>query len=85
MCQCLCFPLSSYIEVKVCDPMDCSPPGSSLPRILQARILEWGAMPFLQGIFQTLRSIWDLLHCRQILYHLSHQVTYYQLKTKNAL
>ena len=29
----------------VCDPMDCSPPGSSVPGILQARILEWAAMP----------------------------------------
>ena len=29
----------------VCDPMDCSPPGSSVHRILKARILEWVAMP----------------------------------------
>ena len=28
------------------NPMDCSPPGSSLHEILQARILEWVAMPF---------------------------------------
>ena len=28
-----------------CDPMDCSPPGSSVHGILQARILEWVAMP----------------------------------------
>ena len=28
------------------DPMDCSPPGSSLHGILQARILEWVAIPF---------------------------------------
>ena len=27
------------------DPMDCSPPGSSVHGILQARILEWVAMP----------------------------------------
>ena len=26
------------------DPMDCSPPGSSVPGILQARVLEWGAI-----------------------------------------
>ena len=25
----------------LCDPMDCSPPGSSVHGILQARILEW--------------------------------------------
>ena len=29
--------------------MDCSPPGSSVCGILQARILEWVAIPFLQG------------------------------------
>ena len=30
----------------LCHPMDCSPPGSSLHGILQARILEWVAIPF---------------------------------------
>ena len=29
----------------LCDPMDCSPPGSSVHGISQARILEWAAMP----------------------------------------
>ena len=33
----------------LCDPMDCSPPGFSLHRILQARILEWVAIPFSRG------------------------------------
>ena len=33
----------------LCDPMDCSPPGSSVHRILQARILEWIAMPSTPG------------------------------------
>ena len=33
----------------LCDPMDCSPPGSSVHRILQARILEWVAMPSFKG------------------------------------
>ena len=28
------------------DPMDCSPPGSSVHGILQARVLEWGAITF---------------------------------------
>ena len=28
----------------LCDPIDGSPPGSSVPGILQARILEWGAI-----------------------------------------
>ena len=29
----------------LCDPMDCHPPGSSVQGVLQARILEWVAMP----------------------------------------
>ena len=29
----------------LCDPMNCSPPGSSVHGILQARILEWVAIP----------------------------------------
>ena len=28
------------------DPMDCSPPGSSVDRIFQARVLEWAAIAF---------------------------------------
>ena len=35
-----------------CDPMDCSPPGSSVHRILQARILAWVAIPFSRGSSQ---------------------------------
>ena len=30
----------------LCDPMDGSPPGSAVPRILQARTLEWVAISF---------------------------------------
>ena len=30
----------------LCDPMDCSLPGSSVHRIFQARVLEWGAIAF---------------------------------------
>ena len=42
--------------------------------ILQARTLEWVAqLPLLQGIFPTQGLKPDLLHCRQILYHLSYQ------------
>ena len=32
------------------DPMDCSPPGSSLHGIFQASVLEWGAMAFSETI-----------------------------------
>jgi len=30
----------------LCDPMDCSPPGSSVHGIFQARVLEWVAIAF---------------------------------------
>ena len=49
--------------------MGCSPSGSCVCGILQARILEWVAMSFSRV------SSWSnqcLLHCRQILYHLSY-------------
>ena len=36
--------LSHFSRVRLCDPMDCSPPGSSVHGILQARILGWVAM-----------------------------------------
>ena len=36
--------LQSYLTL--CDPIDGSPPGSSAPGILQARILEWVAISF---------------------------------------
>ena len=37
----------------VCDSMDFSPPGSSVHGILQAKILEWVAIPFSRGSSQT--------------------------------
>ena len=30
----------------LCDPIDCSPPGSSIHGSFQARVLEWGAIAF---------------------------------------
>ena len=33
----------------LCDPVDCSPPGSSVHGILQARILQWVAISFSRG------------------------------------
>ena len=46
----------------LCDPMDCSPPGSSIHRIFQVRVLEWVAISFskileiLQVVFKWLRA-----------------------------
>ena len=38
--------------MSLCNPMDCSPPGSSVHGILQARVLQWVAMPFSRGSSQ---------------------------------
>ena len=61
------------LSLTLCDPVDYNPPGSSVHGILQAGVLEWVAMPFSRGIFQTQGSNPNLPHCRQILYHLRHQ------------
>ena len=42
----------------LCDPMDCSPPGSSVHGILQARILEWVAISFSRGSSQPRDRTW---------------------------
>ena len=43
---------SLQLCLTLCNPMDCSPPGSSVPGILQARILEWVAIPSSRGSSQ---------------------------------
>jgi len=51
------------------DPMDCSPPGSSVHGIFQARVLEWGAIAFsdliLWGLlFYFIFFLWGLLKAK---------------------
>ena len=62
VCVCVCVCVCVYIKfqhctaataakslqscVTLCDPIDCSPPDSSVPGILQARTLEWVAISF---------------------------------------
>ena len=53
----------------LCDPMDCSLPGSSV----HGKSTGMGCHFLLQRIFPTLGSNPGLPHCRQMLYHLSHQ------------
>ena len=57
--------VKSLSRVQLCDPVDGSPPGSSVHGILQARILEWVAISFSRGIFPTQGSNPGLPHCRQ--------------------
>ena len=71
ICCCCYLVAKSYLTL--CHPMNCSQPGSSVHGISQARILEWVCPSLLQGIFPTQGSNPGLLHCRQILYHLSCQ------------
>ena len=57
--------VKSLSRVQLGDPVDGSPPGSSVHGILQARILEWVAISFSRGIFPTQGSNPGLPHCRQ--------------------
>ena len=58
MCVCVKSLQSCWIP---CNPTDCSPPGSSVHGIVQARILEWVAMPSSRGSSQPRH--WTLI-CR---------------------
>ena len=75
-----------------CDPIDCRPldwsphrPGSSVHGIFQARILEWITISFSMGSSRPSDGgcvSWiagSLLHCRRILYRLSHQYFYSEM------
>ena len=53
--------LSHFSRVRLHDPMDCSPPGSSVHGILQARILEWVAMPSSGGFISPSKLIGILI------------------------
>ena len=44
----------SQLCLTLCNPMDYNPPGSRVYGILQARILEWVAMPFSWRSFQPM-------------------------------
>ena len=54
------------------DPMDCSPPGSSVHGIFQARVLEWGAIAFSQLL--TLGGIkqWEIRQRQPLVYRTQH-------------
>ena len=48
----------------LCDPMDCSPPGSSVHKIFQAKVLEWGAIAFSQRyLLSSPLCFFSLLFC----------------------
>ena len=58
--------------VQLCDPMDCSPPGSSVHGIILTRVLEWVAISSSRGSSQLSDLVGVSSHSyvgRQILYH----------------
>ena len=57
----------------LCDPMDCSLQRSSVHEIFTGKSTGAGCHFLLQRIFPTQGSNLGLSHCRQMLYHLSHQ------------
>ena len=63
----------------LCDPMDCNPPGSSVHGDSPGKNAEVGCHALLQGIFLAQGLNQGLLHCRQILYQLSHKGSTYPL------
>ena len=62
--------LSRFSCVRLCDPIDGSPPGSS---VHSGENTVVGCHSLLCGVFPTQGLNLVLLHCRQILYYLSHQ------------
>ena len=70
VCVCVCV-LIAQSCLTLCDPMDCSPQGSSVHGILQARILECVDIPFSRGSSQT--RDWTQVSCIPAVYCLSHQ------------
>ena len=67
----LCLVAQSCLTL--CDHMDCSSPGSSVHGDSPGKNTGVACSALRQGIFPTQGLNPGLLHCRQILYHLSHQ------------
>ena len=67
MCLCLCACVYAQSCPTLCDPADCSPPGSSIPGSFQARIPEWVAISFSRGSSWSQGLNQCLQHWRQAL------------------
>ena len=70
-CAVLC--LVVQLCLILCDPMDCSLPGSSIHGNSPGKNTGMGCHALFQRTFPTQGSNPSLPHCRWILYHLSHQ------------
>ena len=58
-CVCVCVCASSVVQscLTLGDPLDCSPPGSSVHGIFQTRIPEWVAISSSKGSFQSVSCV----------------------------
>ena len=65
--------LVGQMSLTLCDPIDCSPPGSSVHGGSPGKNTGVACRAFLQEIFPTQGLNPGLPHCRWIRYHLSHQ------------
>ena len=65
----LLYHLVSKSRPALCDPMDCSLPGSSVHVILQAKILVWVAISFSRGSSHPKNRTWVSCIGKRILYH----------------
>ena len=73
---CYCCYLVTKSRPTLCNPMDCSPPGSSVHGISQARILEWIIISFPKGsswLRDQTRVSCHLLYCQVDSLPLNHQ------------
>ena len=76
ICVCVCVTIMYMVAQScptICNPMDCSPSGSSVHGDSPGKNTGVGCHALLQEIISTQGSNPGLPHCRRILYHLSHQ------------
>ena len=68
---CCCFCSVAKLCPTLCDPVNCSPPGSSVHGIFQARILKWVTIYFSRESSWPRNPTRVSCICRRILYHLT--------------
>ena len=73
----------------LCDPTDCSPPGSSVHGIFQSRILEWVAFPSPgelpdPGVEPGVSCRWVLYHRVASAYQLPWQLSWYRIRLQSV-
>ena len=78
ICLLFCCCLISCVQLSQ-DHMDCSPPGSNVHAISQARIREWAAISFSRGSSWPKNGIYIFCIGRQILYHWATKEALFQV------